>query len=308
MRVLVAGAAGLVGQNLIPKLKADPSCSILAIDKHRENTKILRELHPEIDVIQADLADPGAWSNEVKQCDTAVMLQAQIGGLERGEFTRNNITSTNRILESLTAGSAKYLCHISSSVVNSKAVDLYTESKKAQEKVVAESALTQVVLRPTLMFGWFDRKHLGWLRRFMDRSAVFPIPGHGRYPRQPLYAGDFSAIVESTLKSRITGAYNISGLEKIDYIDLIRSIKEVAKARATIVKIPYSLFAALLTARATFDKNPPFTTKQLQALVIPETFEVIDWPGTFGVPATPLREALDLTFNHPVYSKVTLSF
>lgn len=308
MRVLVAGAAGLVGQNLIPKLKANPNCSILAIDKHPENTKILRELHPEIDVIQADLADPGAWSNEVKQCDTAVMLQAQIGGLEREEFTRNNITSTNRILEALTAGSAKYLCHISSSVVNSKAVDLYTESKKAQEKVVAESALTQVVLRPTLMFGWFDRKHLGWLRRFMDRSAVFPIPGHGRYPRQPLYAGDFSAIVESTLKSCITGAYNISGLEKIDYIDLIRSIKEVAKARATIVKIPYSLFAALLTARATFDKNPPFTTKQLQALVIPETFEVIDWPGTFGVPATLLREALDLTFNHPVYSKVTLSF
>ena len=308
MRVLVAGAAGLVGQNLIPKLKADPNCSILAIDKHPENTKILRELHPEIDVVQADLADPGSWSNEVKQCDTAVMLQAQIGGLEREEFTRNNITSTNRILEALTAGSAKYLCHISSSVVNSKAVDLYTESKKAQEKVVAESALKQVVLRPTLMFGWFDRKHLGWLRRFMDRSAVFPIPGHGRYPRQPLYAGDFSAIVESTLKSRITGAYNISGLEKIDYIDLIRAIKEVAKARAMVVKIPYSLFAALLTARATFDKNPPFTTTQLQALVIPETFEVIDWPGTFGVPATPLREALDLTFNHPVYSKVTLSF
>lgn len=308
MRVLVAGAAGLVGQNLIPKLKGNPACSILAIDKHPENTKILRELHPEIDVIQADLADPGSWSNEVKQCDTAVMLQAQIGGLEREEFTRNNITSTNRILEALTAGSAKYLCHISSSVVNSKAVDLYTESKKAQERVVAESALTQVVLRPTLMFGWFDRKHLGWLRRFMDRSAVFPIPGHGRYPRQPLYAGDFSAIVESTLKSRITGAYNISGLEKIDYIDLIRAIKEVAKARALVVKIPYSVFAALLTARATFDKNPPFTTTQLQALVIPETFEVIDWPGTFGVPATPLREALDLTFNHPVYSKVTLSF
>ena len=48
--------------------------------------------------------------------------------------------------------------------------------------------------------------------------------------------------------------------------------------------------------------------KQLQALVIPETFEVIDWPGIFGVKATPLREALDLTFNHPVYSKVTLTF
>lgn len=308
MRVLVAGAAGLVGQNLIPKLKADPACSILAIDKHPQNTRILRELHPEVDVIEADLAEPGAWTEEVRQCDVAVMLQAQIGGLEQEAFTRNNITSTSRILDAISGGNAKYLCHISSSVVNSKAVDLYTESKKAQERVVETSSLPHVVLRPTLMFGWFDRKHLGWLRRFMDRSAVFPIPGHGRYPRQPLYAGDFSAIVASTLKSRITGAYNISGLAKIDYIDLIRTIKDVTKARATIVKIPYTVFAGLLAARATFDRNPPFTTKQLQALVIPETFEVIDWPGVFGVKATPLREALDLTFNHPVYSKVALTF
>ena len=31
------------------------------------------------------------------------------------------------------------------------------------------------------MFGWFDRKHLGWLARFMTRAPVFPVPGHGRY-------------------------------------------------------------------------------------------------------------------------------
>lgn len=308
MRVLIAGAAGLVGQNLVPKLKLASDCSILAVDKHPQNTKILRELHPEIDVIQADLADPGPWSSEARQCDVVVMLQAQIGGLEKEAFTRNNITSTNRILEAVSGGSTKYLCHISSSVVNSKAVDLYTESKKAQERVVESSSLPHVVLRPTLMFGWFDRKHLGWLRRFMERSAVFPIPGHGRYPRQPLYAGDFSAIVASALQSRITGSYNISGLAKIDYIDLICAIKDVTKTRARIIKIPYTVFAALLAARATFDRNPPFTTTQLRALVIPETFEVIDWPDIFGVKATPLRDALDLTFNHPVYSKVTLTF
>ena len=114
--------------------------------------------------------------------------------------------------------------------------------------------------------------------------------------------------MESTLKTRITGSYNISGLEKVDYIDLIRAIKDVAKARAAIVKIPYGMFWALLAARAMVDRNPPFTTKQLAALVIPETFEVIDWPGIFGIKATQLREALDLTFNHPVYSKITLGF
>jgi nucleoside-diphosphate-sugar epimerase len=308
MRVLISGAAGLVGQNLIPRLKAVSGCSILAIDKHPQNTRTLRALHPDIDILEADLAEPGGWSADVRACDTIVMLQAQIGGLDPAEFRRNNIVSTERVLEAAQGGAATYLCHVSSSVVNSKAVDLYTESKKAQERIVDQSALTRIVLRPTLMFGWFDRKHVGWLRRFMDRSPVFPIPGDGKYLRQPLYAGDFSAIIESALRTRATGAYNISGLAKIDYIDLIRTLKDVTKAKAAIVKIPYGLFDALLRTYALIDRNPPFTVKQLEALVTPDVFEVIDWPGIFNVRATPLREALDATFNDPVYSKVELAF
>ena len=45
------------------------------------------------------------------------------------------------------------------------------------------------------MFGWFDRKHLGWLARFMQRAPVFPIPGDGRYLRQPLYVGDLCNVI-----------------------------------------------------------------------------------------------------------------
>ncbi len=71
------------------------------------------------------------------------------------------------------------------------AVDDYTETKKAQEALVSASGIKQVILRPTLMFGWFDRKHVGWLARFMQKVPVFPIPGNGKFLRQPLYAGDF---------------------------------------------------------------------------------------------------------------------
>jgi len=201
-----------------------------------------------------------------------------------------------------------YAVSISSSVVNSLATDDYTETKKAQEAVNLASGIKQVILRPTLMFGWFDRKHVGWLARFMQRVPVFPIPGDGKYLRQPLYGGDFSAIVASALETEITGAYNISGQERIDYIDLIRAVKAATGAKARIVKIPYSLFWLLLKVNGWVDKDPPFTSKQLEALVTPDVFEVIDWPGIFGVRSTPLQEALETTFRHPEYSKITLEF
>jgi uncharacterized protein YbjT (DUF2867 family) len=193
-------------------------------------------------------------------------------------------------------------------VVNSAVIDDYTESKKAQEKIAVESGIACVVLRSTLMFGWFDRKHLGWLARFMALTPVFPVPGHGCYLRQPLYAGDFCDIIMACLERRITGVYNISGLQRIDYIDLIRTLRETLKLRRPIVNVPYGLFWGMLKAYAVLDKDPPFTAKQLEALVTPDVFETIDWPGIFGVTDTPLAEALRETYQHPHYSKVVLKF
>jgi hypothetical protein len=74
------------------------------------------------------------------------------------------------------------------------------------------------------------------------------------------------------------------------------------------VKIPYGLFWILLWLYARFDRNPPFTTHQLEALVIPEVFPVINWPAIFGVRETPLEDALAETFRDPRYSQIVLDF
>lgn len=307
-KIVVTGAAGLVGQNLIPLLKQEASTEIVAIDKHPKNVAIFRQLHPEIRIIEADLAERGAWERELTGCTHLMIGHAQIGGLFPEVYVRNNVQATERLLEAALREGVGYAVNISSSVVNSMAVDDYTETKKAQEALVKASGLKQVVLRPTLMFGWFDRKHVGWLARFMQRVPVFPIPGNGKFLRQPLYGGDFSAIIASALRTEITGEYNISGQERIDYIDLIREVKRATGAKARVVKIPYRLFWLMLKANSLIDKDPPFTARQLEALVTPDVFEVIDWPTIFGVRATPLREALERTFRDPVYSGVTLEF
>ena len=308
MRVVVTGAAGLVGQNLIARLVRRPGLSLVGIDKHPTNTAMLAKLHPGVEVLHTDLAEPGAWQDSFAGADAVVLNQAQIGGLRRKDFVRNNLTATERILEAVARHRVPYIVHISSSVVSSMAQDLYVETKTEQERMALACGIQMVVLRPTLMFGWFDRKHLGWLRRFMDRTPIFPVPGHGRYIRQPLYAGDFSAIIAACLDSRPGGVHDISGLEQVTYIDLIRLIHDIVRPRARIVHVPYQAFRAMLTTYALFDRNPPFTTGQLEALVLPETFPVIDWPSLFDVKATPLRAALEETYLDTRYARLVLDF
>ena len=307
-KIVITGAAGLVGQNLIARLARRPDLTIIGIDKHPTNTPLLKRMNPDVAVIQADLAKPGEWTAALAGADALVLNQAQIGGLEEQEFTDNNVRATERIVDAMLTHHTPYFVHISSSVVNSRAEDFYTQSKTAQEHFIDTVEIPHVVLRPTLMFGWFDRKHLGWLRRFMDRTPVFPIPGNGQFTRQPLYVGDLAAIIASCLDASTTGTYDISGLEQIDYGALIALIHDMVKPKARIVHIPYRLFWVLLYAYARVDKNPPFTTKQLEALVIPETFPVIDWPHLFGITATPLKMALQETYCDPRYAGITLDF
>ncbi len=306
--IVLFGAAGLVGQNLVVLMKQRGFTRLTCIDKHPANTAILRRLHPDLTVIEADMAEPGPWQDACAGAAAAVMLQAQIGGEVGEAFTRNNITATEHALAALARHGVPYLVHISSSVVNSAAKDWYTETKKAQEVLVAASPVAHAVLRPTLMFGSFDRKHLGWLSRFMQRVPVFPIPGDGRYLRQPLYAHDFCAIILACLEGRRTGSYNVTGREKLDYVDIIQAIKQASGARARIVHIPYWAFWSLLKVYGTAKPDAPFTTKQLKALATPDEFELIPWWDIFGVPATPFRQAITQTYGPNPHSHIVLEF
>lgn len=307
-KIVVTGAAGLVGQNLMQRLRQAGAAEIVAIDKNAHNAAILKRLQPTVEVVVADLAADTGWESLLEGCEALVVGHAQIGSPSAQDFHRNNVVATERLLEAATRAKVPYLVNISSSVVNSMAVDHYTETKKEQENLVLASGIPQVVLRPTLMFGWFDRKHIGWLARFMQKAPLFPIPGSGRYMRQPLFAGDFCNVIVSAIGSRATGTYNISGQEKIDYIDLIRAVRRATGSRTPIVRIPYRLFWGLLRAGSLLSSNPPFTTSQLKALVTPDEFEVIDWPGIFRVRSTPLDDALNETFRDPHYSGVVLQF
>ena len=306
-KLVLTGAAGLVGQNLVVELGARGYSNLVAIDKHEYNLGILGQLHPRVRCVLADLAEPGAWGNEFAGAACVVQLHAQITGKHSDLFVRNNVDATRRVLDAMRAHTVPYLVHISSSVVVSVADDDYTNTKKAQEQLVVESGVRHCVLRPTLMFGWFDPKHLGWLSRFMAKTPVFPIPGDGRYMRQPLYERDFCRCIAVCIEREPQGdTYDIVGDTRVDYVDIIRTIKRVKGLHTLIVHIPYGLFRFLLKLYALFSRKPPFTADQLKALTAGDDFQGVDTQATFGVKQTPFEEAVRESYCDPRYSHIVL--
>ncbi|AZR32431.1 NAD-dependent epimerase/dehydratase family protein [Xanthomonas vasicola] len=306
-KIVLTGAAGLVGQNLIVELKRQGYTRLVAIDKHAHNLDILRGLHADVETILADLTEPGEWSKAFEGAQLVVQLHAQITGKTTDLFTRNNLTATAHVLDACRAANVSYMVHISSSVVNSVAKDDYTNTKRAQEEMVVASGLRHCVLRPTLMFGWFDPKHLGWLSRFMAKTPVFPIPGDGRFMRQPLYERDFCRCIATCIEREPEGqVYDIVGDTRVDYVDIIKTIKRVKKLHTLIVHIPIGFFAFLLRVYSLFSSKPPFTADQLKALSAGDDFKGVDTEAVFGVRQTPFEDAIRESYTDPRYSHIVL--
>ena len=306
-KIVITGAAGLVGQNLVVELESQGCTNLVAIDKHAYNLGILHALHPDVAIVDADLSVPGDWRAALAGAECVVLLHAQITGKHGADFVRNNIDATAHVLDACREHHVPYLVHVSSSVVNSKAVDDYTSTKRAQEELVARSGLPHCILRPTLMFGWFDPKHLGWLSRFMAKTPIFPIPGDGKFMRQPLYERDFCRCIADCIERRPDGqAYDIVGATRIDYVDIIRTIKQVKRLRTMLLHIPIGLFAFLLRTYALFSSKPPFTADQLTALTAGDDFTGVDTETVFGVKQTPFAEAAREAFCDPRYADVVL--
>jgi len=312
MKLFLPGGAGLVGLNLIQQLRErHPDWDLLVVDKKRAAVEVGRRLFPEVMFLQEDLCEIEgvAWPSKIRDADACVMLQAEIGNTDPSQFERNNIESTRVVLDQLHHSSITRLVHISSSVVNSVSQDLYTTTKRRQEELVRKQWPGAVVLRPTLMFGWFDRKHLGWLARFLKKSPVFPIPGSGRFLRQPLFVQDFCNVIASCLENpQLAGAYDITGMERISYHALMRELRSAVGSSSWIIHLPIPLFAVLLQLWALISRQPAFTRSQLKALTAGDEFEVINWPEIFGVEATPLTTALRVAYQSGKFTTIEVHF
>lgn len=306
-KIVITGAAGLVGQNLVLLLREQGYEHIVAIDKHTKNLHTLTKLNPGIEAYSADLAEPGLWEEEFSKASCVIILQAQITGLRESDFQRNNVQANEHVIVACKKHKVPYVIQISSSVLHSKADDFYVKTKTAQEKTIVDSGLPHTILRPTLMFGWFDPKHFGWLSRFMERVPVFPVPSDGKFVRQPLYNRDFCRIIQHCIEHQPAGkTYDIVGAEDAEYIEIIRMIKNIKGLKTRILCIPYNLFYILLWIYALFDKNPPFTTSQLKALTIGDYFQGVDTQKEFGITLTPLNQAMEETFTDSRYAEVLI--
>jgi nucleoside-diphosphate-sugar epimerase len=292
MKILITGGLGFLGKNLLEALMMAgfKMEEITVIDK-KEDKNFLKKIGCQF--IKADLSVVGEWSKVLRDQELLIILQAQISSPKSIDFELHNVLATKNIIEVAQKYDLKKVIYFSSAAVLSLRQDDYAKTKKEGEEIVKSSGLSYVILRPSIIYGPYDQKNIGWLINFAKKCPFFPIPGHGKYPRQPVYVGDISQIVIKLIKNFPTEnkIYSINGKETIYFREIVKMVLGEMGGIHFAICLPLPIFFFLLRVYDFFFHSP-FTPDQIKSLTSGEVFLDYPWWQEFGIRPTPFKEGI----------------
>ena len=279
MRIFVTGAAGFVGQHLLPMLKSR-DYQVTALVKNRQGKN---NILPGVQVVVGDLARKGNWQNAIKGQDVVIHLAAQISSKTEDLFYRNNTQATKNLIDASKKFKIKQFILFSSAAVTSIRQDPYAKTKKDQEDLVLRSKLNYVFFRPSMIYGPGDTKNIGWLISFVKKMPIVPLP-RGNIGRQPVYVKDMCKIVLKVVSANYSNKiFEIHGKEYITLRKMITYIIKVLKLKRIIVDIPIWLLEFIIILQEKIMPSPKFTHDQIKSLTAGERFKGESWWKTFGI-------------------------
>ncbi len=293
-KIIIPGGAGFVGRNLVKFLvQAVPPENITVVDKSADHLKMVQQYG--VKTIEADLSEKGTWYDLFRGQDLIIHLAAQISSPVEDEFRKNNVRATEHILEAAQAAAISKIIFFSSAAVLSVRKDAYADTKLQAEERVKRSGLTYCVIQPSLMYGPTDDKNIGYLISFTRKMPVFPIPGHGRWPRQPIYIDDICRLILHFIDEFPENkVYSINGKETIFFRDMIHTVFQELGGFRISLPLPIPVFKFLMVTYQKVTGKEQFTPDQVNSLASCDVFPEYPWWDEFQVPATSFKEGIRL--------------
>jgi nucleoside-diphosphate-sugar epimerase len=292
LKIIIPGGAGFVGRNLVRILTGSiPPENITVIDTDADHLMLVKQYG--INIVQVDLSKRDTWYDLFSGQDVIIHLAAQISSQNDDDFYRNNIRTTENIIEAAKSASVPKIIFFSSAAVLSIRKDLYTETKLQAEQLVKQSGLKYCIIRPSIMYGPTDDKNIGYLINFAKKMPIFPIPGHGRWPRQPIYVDDICYLVLQFLEEFPENkVYSINGRDTLFFCDMVRMVFQELGGVKIMVPLPIPIFKFLMMIYQKISRKTQFTPDQVDSLASCDVFSEYPWWDEFHIPITPFQQGI----------------
>lgn len=276
--ILVTGATGFLGHNLVPLLLRRGH-RVRALVRPASRWQFLEELG--VELAWGDMRDRGAVMDAVYGCDAVVHGAGHFRFWGRSQdFYETNVEGTRHVLEASRLAGVQRFVHISTVAVVGRPksgtvidetypchpADDYMRSKLAGENLVRrtqrEHGLPALILRPGAYYGPWG--HYAFNRLFFEDPFIkgLPIQIHGgRHFTFPIFLPDLAQVIEAALsRGRPGETYNVSG-PSLAHRDINAIISRITGVSPRWIDVPAPailLFARLWTAVSHISRREPY--------------------------------------------------
>ncbi|MFX0072799.1 MAG: hopanoid-associated sugar epimerase [Candidatus Hermodarchaeota archaeon] len=315
MTVLVTGANGFMGSNVVRELLKDGETVRVTIRKNSD-TRNIDDLN--VVKVYCDIRDRKAVKEALKGCDTLYHTAAYFAHWSPNTqlFYDINVEGTKNILEeALSQGLEKVVYTSTSNTIGShgagnyvtedaefngwEAKDHYAISKYLAEIEaikICEKGLPLVIVNPTLVIGIRDRKPTPSGALIVD-IANGDMPGYIEGAINIIDVEDVArGHIQAAQKGRIGERY-LFGNENLFVGEFFNMIAEVAEVKAPKHKIPYRvalLVGYLSQVSSRITKKPPIVTvSQVRLGKMGEHFDCSKAVNELGLKQTPIKKTIE---------------
>jgi uncharacterized protein YbjT (DUF2867 family) len=164
----------------------------------------------------------------------------------RGATFETAVDNSRALLRAARQAGVRRIVHISITGAAEDSPLPYFRGKGIVEREIAQSGLSYLILRPTLIFGVEDVlvNNIAWLLR---RFPLFAIPGRGDYRVQPVFVADLAALAVSGAPGGDNCIVDAVGPEIYTFRDFVRTVARVLGRATLLVPVPPRM--ALLFSR-----------------------------------------------------------
>ena len=290
MKVLVVGGTGFIGSNLCRELS----------DRGHDVTALARDpgeagLPPDVSTVRGDVTAYDSLVDAFDGQDAVVNLVSlsplfrPSGGNEMHD--RIHRRGTENCVRAATERGVERFVQVSGLGADPDAPTAFLRSKGRAEEVVRASDLEWVVVRPSVVFGEND-EFVGFTKRlkriFAPGLPIYPLPGGGKTPFQPIWIGDLAPMLADAVEDddHVGETYVLGGPEVLT----LREVAEMAFAAegrsVSVVPVPMALARVGLTVLGSVGFS--LGADQYRSLKMNHTVPENDI-GAFGVDAADLR-------------------
>lgn len=234
-RVLITGAAGVVGHFLLRRLR-DAGFEVHALSRcPRTGAGVIWH--------RGDL-QTGGWERGLPPVE-AMIHAAPLW------FLPQNLPALRQI------GVSRLIAFSSTSRYTKSGSDSPAEQKTALALAEAEDRLAQAedfaqwtVLRPTLVYGAGLDRNVSAIARFIRRFGFFPLAGDAPGLRQPVHADDLAAVCVALIaRPDAAGRFlDLTGGETLTYHDMVLRVFAALGRTPRIVSLPPGMLRLFASA------------------------------------------------------------